>query len=42
MATEMSRVPCCGNGDEHKHGCLDTLAISLSSVTVCKCMALLS
>ena len=35
-ATEMSGVPCCGNGDGHKHGCLDALAISLSSVSMYK------
>ena len=28
----MSGVPCCGNGDGHEHGCLDALAISLSSI----------
>ena len=33
MATEMSGVPCCGNGDGHEHGCLDALAITLSSVS---------
>ena len=27
-----SGVPCCGNGDGHEHGCLDALAISLSSI----------
>ena len=36
MATEMSGVPSCGNGDGHEHGCLDALAISLSSVSMCK------
>ena len=36
MATEMSGVPCCWNGDGHEHGCLDALAISLSSVSMYK------
>ena len=36
MATEMSGLPCCGNGDGHEHGCLDALAISLSSISMCK------
>ena len=30
----MSGVPCNGNGDGHEHGCLDALAISLSSVSM--------
>ena len=36
MATEMSGVPCCGIGNGHEHGCLDALAISLSSVSMYK------
>ena len=36
MATEMSNAPYCGSGDGHKHGCLDALAISLSSVSLKK------
>ena len=36
MATEMSDVARCANGDGHEHGCLDALAISLSSVSVYK------
>ena len=38
MATEMSGAPYCGSGDGHKHGCLDALAISLSSVSMYKHM----
>ena len=36
MATEMLGAPYCGSGDGHKHGCLDALAISLSSVPMYK------
>ena len=35
-ATEMSGISWCGNGDGHEHGCLDALAISLSSVSMYK------
>ena len=34
--TEMSGAPNCGSGNGHKHGCLDALAISLSSVSMYK------
>ena len=34
MATEMLGVPWCENGDGHEHGCLDAVAISLSSVSI--------
>ena len=36
MATEMLGVPWCEDGDGHEHGCLDAVAISLSSVSMYK------